>query len=196
MIISLSVAVGVPGADRGVRPPENIVVFGFHRRDQAVADGHVEQREGPRILGERLTLRSAHLTYGLIPHMRSADDGEIPRHVGPILRPLGAVELADILHLVVVLPVPVAGERGWRSRTELVAALIAEGRQVAPMEKDTPGGGTTRRCLPFTRIGRGRHVELGRRGAIVGSVGDHRCCSGLSDGNAFVFGLAVRDCRK
>src|SRR5712692_8517131 len=61
--------------------------------------------------------------------------------------------------------------------------------------KIPPAAGTKRRrWLPLARIGRGRRVELGRRRAIVGAVGDHRCCCGLTDGDAVVFGLTVRDC--
>ena len=59
--VGLSVAVGVAGVDRGVRPPEDIVVFGFKRRDGSVADGHGEQHKGPRILGKRLALANARL---------------------------------------------------------------------------------------------------------------------------------------
>src|SRR5437870_12320390 len=112
--------------------------------------------------------------------MRCAGDGEITRHVGPILRPLGAGDLTDLLHLVVVVRVLVAGERGRRIRTELLAALDGEGRHIAPLEKDAPGGGTTRRELPFTRIGRGGRVELGWRGAVAGAGRDQRCSRGLT----------------
>ena len=107
--------------------------------------------------------------------MRRADDGEIPGDIGPILRPSGVVELADFLDLIVVLPVLVAGERRRRNRTELIAALDAERQQIAPVEKDTPGGGTKRRCyLPLARIGRERRVELTRSGAIIGAIGNQR----------------------
>src|SRR4029434_2281717 len=191
--VGLSVAVGVAGADRSVWPPENIVVFGIHRGDQAVVDGHVKQRESAVAFGERLALCSARLTYRLVPYTSRAGGGK-PRHVGSILRPRGAVELADHLYLVVGLTVLVAGERGWRTRTELVPFPDGERRQVAPMEKDTPSRGTERWCwLPLTRIGRGRHVEFRHRRAITGAVGDHRCGSGLTDGDTVVFGLTVGD---
>src|SRR6266850_5140111 len=191
--IGLSVAVSVPGADRGVWPPENIVVFGIHRRDQTVVDCHVKQCEGPCIFRERLALCSTRLTYRLVPYTSRAGGGK-PRHVGSILWPRGAVELADHLYLVVGLTVLVAGERGWRTRTELVPFPDGERRQVAPMDKDTPSRGTERWCwLPLTRIGRGRHVEFRHRRAITGAVGDHRCGSGLTDGDTVVFGLTVGD---
>src|SRR5205823_12054103 len=80
-----------------------------------------------------------------------------------------------------------------RIRTELPAALDGEWRNVAPLQKDAPGGGTTRRGLPLTRVGRGGRVELGWRGAVAGAGGDQRCSGGLTHGDAVVFGLAVRD---
>src|SRR4030095_9770987 len=167
--LGLSVPVGVPGADRGVWPPQNIVVFGIHRRDQDVVDCHVKQRESPGVFGERLALCSARLTYSLVPYTNGAGGGK-PRHVGSILRPRGAVELADLFHLVVGFAVLVAGERGWRTRAELVPFPDGERRQVAPMDKDTSGGRTERRCwLPLTRIGRGGDVEFRHRAARTGA---------------------------
>src|SRR4030095_3385706 len=167
--LGLSVPAGPPGAYRVVGPPQNIVVFGIHRRDQAVVDGHVKQRESPGVFGERLALCSARLTYSLVPYTNGAGGGK-PRHVGSILRPRGAVELADLFHLVVGFAVLVAGERGWRTRTELVPFPDGERRQVAPMEKDTPSRGTERWCwLPITRLGRGRHGEFRHRPDITGA---------------------------
>ena len=128
--------------------------------------------------------------------MLGEDDGVEPRHVGPILRPLGAIDAADRHDLDVVLPILPAGERWGRSREKVRGLADSERRHVAPVEEDSDLSSidrrATRRGLPYPRPRHAGHEELGGRRAVVGAQQDHGRRRRFTRRDAIVLGLAVR----
>src|SRR5262249_14892299 len=124
--------------NRGLRAPERVVILRIKDREQSVADGHIDQRKGARILRERCAVRGNDLSCGRIKHRNRRADCIKSRHIRAIRRPLNTIDISDRLYLVVVKCVLFAGECGWRFRTKLVAALDTKRRYVPPMEKDSP----------------------------------------------------------
>ena len=181
------------GADRGLGPPEVVVILGVETGDGAIADGHVEKREVVCVFGKRLSLRSAELPGGGVKHSNGRDRGVESRHVGSILRPFRAVDVADLLDFVESPGVPVAGESlaagpaetGWRCGFR-TASHSANGRR-----RHRP------RCswasVAIRRDSTRTADRTPARRTVVGASGDHCGCGRLSGGNAGALRRAVRD---
>src|SRR6185295_4490470 len=143
------VAIQIALEDRRLGPPELEVILGPERRDEAVVAGHIEQREGSRILRKRAALRGRNLPRGQVEDEGRRRDRVKARRIGPILLPLREIAgyAADPLQLVVVLCVSLAGERGRWTRGKLRNPRLAAGgarhterRHVLPLKSDSAGG--------------------------------------------------------
>ena len=193
--IGFSIAVRVTGADGGFGPPEVVVILVEERCDQAVADRHVDQREGAGVVGQRASLQLSDLLGRLIEHLGRGGGRVKVCDIRAIRRPLRAADVTDVQDFVVRLGVCVARERRRRIQQKCTDARNTEGRDVLPLKGD-PGCDAVdyraaRGRLPFSRNPRARCLELRRGRPVVGAKSDHRERCGVTDGDAVKLGLTV-----
>jgi len=113
------VAIRVGSPNCGYGPPKIKVVFRLEDGDRAVVDGHIQERERPRVRRQRFALRGAQLPRHLVPYLRWSGGRVESGDVGAIIRSESAVDAADLQHLLVISSVGDAGQCGRPFRTEL-----------------------------------------------------------------------------
>ena len=180
--VGLRIVIRIGCWNRRLRPPERLVVLRLEHRDHRVEQRDVQERERAGVLAERSLLRDGDLLGHRIPGRKSEDCRVEARHVGAIGRPVRAVDRTDGLHFVEVPARTFQLVSAWRRiRSELIAALDAEGRDVPHVQQGACLGRAAGRELPFAWIRRGRHVELRRLRTVVHALVDHRGRCGLAD---------------
>ena len=116
--VSRRITVLIRPLDGPVRTPGQIVVLGFKTSDHGVAPGHVRHRQHPRRLHQVEPAMDSEVEHAVIPLPKVMIGPEqcLHRLRG---RSLCAVESTQLLNLVEVLGVLLAGERIGSVGTEL-----------------------------------------------------------------------------
>src|SRR6266852_1287112 len=186
------VVIGISSPNRRHWSPEIVCVFGVVEGDHVIGKTQVHQREQPRTLRRRQTVRQRGRLRNLVPIILNSP---VPKPPGQCLIGRGgrAVNDSNRLDLVESIAVRIAGQRRGRTGPELARALQRKRGYARPM-CELRLGRKIRRCRLVISRGGPENIRnrLGIR-AVVASQCQNAIRNGLSYTDTFHLVVAIRN---